>query len=185
MIKSVLGEMASLRQEFASQSEEMRKLMKLVTATPQEPETQTRYHQTATTAASEPDIHSLEGIWTDKLSQSVFYVRVVNGQLLVPYSFSGSNKLDAHLFNYKISEGTLFARFKWFDSKVSGYIFLKLAASDTIKGGWWFEADLPKEILADISRVSGSLPGMNELLLVRKSHATDFPPEVEEYFSEA
>jgi hypothetical protein len=173
LVKNVLSEMTSLRKEFTEQSTEMRKLMKLITSAPEdiqivEPE-------------PEIDLEIFEGVWKDGETQSVFYVRIINGELVVPYCFGGFQGLTGHLYNCRVIGSTLFGRFEWFESPISGYMFLRSESDKQINGGWWYQEDVPHDVISDISKFS-NLPGMNKLSLERLTTSKKFPAHIEKYF---
>jgi hypothetical protein len=174
LVKNVLSEMASLRNEFIEQSNETRKIMRLITSTSDDTKT--------IKPESEIDPKAFEGIWRDSESRSIFYVRVINGELAVPYSYGGFSSLTGHLYNCKLINKTLFGRFEWFESPHSGYMFLRIEGDDQIKGGWWYEEDVPQEIISNLLKVSDSLPKMNKLSLQKITSATEFPGYIEKYF---
>jgi hypothetical protein len=70
----------------------------------------------------------------------------------------------------------------WFESPISGYIYLKLENENEIKGGWWYTEDVAEEIIKNLSKFNDSLRRMNQLLLKRDTTSTKFPGFIEEYF---
>jgi len=173
-VKNVLSEMASLRKDFREQSTEMLKLMKLITSAPEDVQI----------AKPEPeiDLRAFQGVWRDRESRSVFYVRIVNGDLVIPYCYGGFQGLTGHLYNCRVIGRTLFSRFEWFESPISGYMFLRSESYVQINGGWWYKEDVPQDVINDISKVSDDLPDMNRLSLDRVTTSTKFPADVEKYF---
>lgn len=175
LVKTVLSEMASLRSEFSEQSNEMRQILKLITSSSDERKTNQ--------PESEISLSSFEGVWRDRASLSTFYVRIIEGELRAPYSYGGFQRLIGHLTNYKLIGETLFGRFEWFDSQISGYIFLRVESDDQIKGGWWYKEDVPQEIIKNISKVTERLPKMNKLSLERSRTSSPCPAYIEKYFT--
>jgi hypothetical protein len=169
LIKNVVAEMASLRKEFDAQTNEIREIMKLITAK----------HAPNHRAL---DIRSMEGIWEDRHIRSTFYVRTIKGEPYIPYSYAGVRSLTGHVYNCKIIDNTIFGRFEWFSFAISGYIYLKIENENLIVGGWWYTQDVPQELADDLSKVSETIPRMNRLYLEKASNSIDFPNYVEDYF---
>jgi hypothetical protein len=174
VFKNVISEMQSLKSEFRNHVNEVRHIMKLVTSTDRNIETVENQHIL--------DLTFFEGAWEDKPSNSNFYARIINGELVIAYCYGGNSELSSRFYNCKIIGDTLFARFKWFKAPVSGYTFLKVESENKLVGGWWYSEDLPGEVLNDISNINASIPGMNKSILERKTEAGEFPIWAERYF---
>jgi hypothetical protein len=174
LIKSVVSEMALLRNEFTAQTNEIRQIMNLITS------------KKPINVNTSFDIKSFEGTWKDELEGSIFYARIFNGEPLVPYSYGGGKQLTGHLYNCKIIDRTILGRFEWFEEGfVSGYMYLRLENDSSIKGGWWYIFDVPKEVSDDLSQVNDTLPKMTKLSLIKISSSSEFPLSVQKYFSDA
>jgi hypothetical protein len=173
LVKNIISEMSILRREFANQSNEVRKIMNLITSAP---------NNESANVESKINLQSLEGIWIDEESASRFYIRLVDGELSIPYSYGDFQVLTGHVNSYKIIDKSLFGRFEWFKSSVTGYIFIKFEGMDEAQGGWWYKEDVPEDLIKNLSNVHDGLPKMNKLLLKRISSATRFPWYIEEYF---
>jgi hypothetical protein len=101
-----------------------------------------------------------EGTWLSSPSGKRAYAKVVKGQLLVPYSSSEVSKLEGHYFNCRIVANQLICRFERFEPYTSGVLLLKLGPNRTLRGGWWLNANVPREVQDDIYEISENLPGM-------------------------
>ncbi len=77
---------------------------------------------------------------------------------------------------------TLFGRFRWFNSQISGYAYFRVEHNDKAIGGWWYSEDVPIHLRRDISRIDDSLPGMTEVTWTRNKRRKRFPAWAEEYF---
>ncbi len=128
------------------------------------------------------DLAFFEGAWVDKLSKSTFYARVIYGELLMPYCYGGNSKLTGRVYNFRIIGNTLFARFKWFNSQISGFFYLKVESENKLVGGWWYTEDLPMDLLGDISSIDESAPSLHESILERKLVVEEYPMWAERYF---
>ena len=128
--------------------------------------------------------HPFEGMWlATRPAGAVICAKVVNGKLLVPYSFGGDGKLTGHYFDCQVFKGTLFCRFEHFDSALAGIIFLTVAPNETLKGGRWMKEQILESIQQDIFCLSESLPGMQPIVWVRIL-GKETPPWAEKYFTD-
>jgi hypothetical protein len=109
-----------------------------------------------------------EGFWlATKPSGAVACAKIINGKLLVPYSYSGQEKLAGHYFDCQIVGNTLFCRFEQFDTAIAGALFLDPAPNETLVGGRWLNTKIPEIVQCDISSLSKALPGMQPVVWVR------------------
>jgi hypothetical protein len=92
----------------------------------------------------EDELSCLEGNWINVESKSHMYAKIINNRLLVPYCYSGNNELTACFYDWKKMGDYWFSRFKWFESKVSGFAFLRLESNDLVTGSWWYDEDVPE-----------------------------------------
>jgi hypothetical protein len=127
--------------------------------------------------------HPFEGFWlATKPSGVIAYAKVINGKLLIPYSYSGQEKLNGHYFDCRVVGKTLFCRFEQFDTAVAGVLFLDSVSNETLKGGRWLNTKIPDEVQQDISSIPKILPGMQSVVWVRMNKET--PQWAEKYFTE-
>jgi hypothetical protein len=176
VVKELLAEVVSLRREFKDQLAEVRQIMHAVTSPPA-----TSEHD------QEPsvDLKFFEGAWRSSPSGSLLCGRVINGELVMPYSYGTSASLTGHYYNFRLLGKTLFARFQWFeDPRICGYAFSQVESADRLVGGWWYAEDVPEGIGRDITRIYQSLPGINETVLNR-IHLETLPDWAEQYFEKA
>jgi hypothetical protein len=178
-VKEILTEVAGLRAELTKYASEMRAVIRTV-STPVPP-VSAESHEAA-------ELRKFEGVWRITPSGSLACARIVNGQLLIPYSYGGDRGLAAHYYNCRVIGESLFARFQWFEEaitghRISGVGFYTLVGQDRLEGGWWGDAALPQAIRDDASRLSTSLPGMTNAVWVRTDSKA--PPWAEEYFRKA
>lgn len=174
VVKNIVAEMASLKLEVNNHLHEVRHIIKLVT--------ENRAPATRAGLAEDIGLEFFEGIWKNRETGSTYCARVVNGELYMPYCYHGDAVLTGHYYNLRVIGGTLFGRFKWFNSDTAGYFYLKVAAKDRLVGGWWLDEYVPREVLADISRLDASMPLMTESRLYREPEYREFPGWAEEYF---
>ncbi len=108
--------------------------------------------------------------------------RMVQGQLLVPYCYNGDVSLDAHFFNFRRIADNIFARFQWLTNReFRGYLLVKIVSPDCLIGGWWFSEAVPKDVADDVTRMTGSIPGMHPYEL-RRVPNKPVPFWAQEYF---
>jgi hypothetical protein len=92
--------------------------------------------QSVTTKSHELSI--LEGAWYNKESNTHFYARIVNGELIGPYCYSGNNdSLTAVYYNWRRIGEYWFANFAWISGAFTGFAFLKQENLDRFSGAWW------------------------------------------------
>jgi len=118
-----------------------------------------------------------------KPSGAVVCAKMINGELLIPYSFSEEEKLVGHYYGCRVAGKTLFCRFEHFDSAVAGVLFLTVGPNETLKGGRWMNNQVPEVVQEDIFRLSDSLPGMQPVVWIRILKK-ETPGWAEKYFRE-
>jgi hypothetical protein len=123
-----------------------------------------------------------EGAWVSSPSGNRAYAKVVNGQLLIPYSRSEESKLVGHYFNCRVVGNKLVCCFERFEPYTSGVLFLKLGPNHTLKGGWWLNKNLPQAVQDDISQISENLPEMVHCVWILMPKAK-VPKWAGEYFA--
>lgn len=102
-----------------------------------------------------------------KPAGAVACARMVNGKLLIPYSFGGQGKLTGHHYDCRIVGETLYCRFEHFDSANSGVLYLGVGPNETLKGGRWLNDQISEAVQRDISLLTESTPGMQSVVWVR------------------
>lgn len=174
-VRTLLSEMTSLRAELNQQTDEVRQIVKIITAP--------KSDQVLFQGEKNASLILFQGTWRNEDTESTYYARVVNDRLFVPYSYGGQCFwLTGHYYNCKAVGETLFARFEWFKSDISGYVYLNLESPDKLVGGWWYKDDLPRHVLADFSRINPRIPKMNSYVLAKVGDHSRFPDWVETYF---
>lgn len=171
--RTILNEMENLKREFRAHQNQVLKVMHLVTSLPKNSETPL--------VSENRILTGFQGIWKSS-SGSACCARIVNGQLYIPYSYHDDGHLTGHYYQCTVVNDSMFGRFKWFDSHISGYAYFKVVNANKITGGWWYSEDVPMEIRGDILRIDDSLPDMNEFTWTRNKHRKDFPKWAEKYF---
>lgn len=174
VIRTMLSEMASLRTEFKEQTNELRQIIKLVTASKGEEVLNREKHNV--------DLGFFEGVWKNEATESVYYARVVNGELLIPYCYGNRSTITGHYHHCRLIGETLFGRFEWFNSPISGYAFLKVESRNRLVGGWWYKEDLPHEVLSGALTVNENIPGMVRYTFKRSTRSKKPPTWALEYF---
>jgi nucleoside 2-deoxyribosyltransferase len=82
-------------------------------------------------------VGQLVGNWINEQSGSHLYSRVVHGDLVTPYCYSGNERLTGVYFDWRRVGEYWFARYKWLGNEPSGFTFLRLDTVDTLRGAWW------------------------------------------------
>ena len=83
------------------------------------------------------ELDKLTGSWINEESGSHSYARVINGELIVPYSYCSNTELTGVYFGWRRIGDYWFARYKWINSDISGFTFLQEEAVNLLKGAWW------------------------------------------------
>lgn len=157
--ESILKEMVDLRMTFSKEVTGLRDLIQTITNTDQV----IHHHKNS---LNESPLDFLEGVW-ESSSNSHYCFRLIDGFLYAPYCYSGQDQLTGVYYNFKRIEDRLFARFKWFDSAISGYGVLKIKNIDTLVGGWWYDRDVPYTVHRDYTKLSYGDNLMNEVIWER------------------
>jgi hypothetical protein len=176
-VNELLQEMSNLRKDFKSQLDEVRLVMKAVTAA--QPASSTMPDKNST-----DDLSFVEGAWLDKSDGTHYYARMMHGQLLMPYCYLGNDSLTGHYHNFRRIGENIFARFQWLPTAIySGYAKLTMEGPDRLVGGWWHSQEFPGGVVSDITSMNCSIPGMTESELHRLPNEA-FPKWAEDYFED-
>jgi hypothetical protein len=178
LIKDIFSELTSLRKELQNYSEQMQQVNHISSVL--------RSAKIDDFANLESDRNAVEpcmGVWFDEISRSTFYARMYDGHLLVPYCYEGNDQLVGVSYNFKRVANTFFARFKWFNQPISGFLYMEVINSDRLQGGWWYSEEIPKELLSDMTLISKDLPRMKKLLGVRRPSSGQDPAWVNSFFT--
>lgn len=174
-VEKMMREINGLRADLNAQLEQVRLMIETVTAVPNS----SALRPASATAA---DLGFFEGAWYVERYGSHLYARIVNGQLLVPYCFSGNGSLTANLGNVRRIGDTLFARFQWFTKPdVAGYVMLRIQGPDLLVGGWWHSHQVSADLVDDITSIGPDLPGMQPWEL-RRIKNPEVPEWAEDFF---
>lgn len=86
---------------------------------------------------SATELQGMIGHWFNTESRSHAYTRIVRGELVTPYCYTGNEQLTGLYFGWRRTGDYWFARYKWITSDISGFSFLKRDAADSMIGAWW------------------------------------------------
>lgn len=137
------------------------------------------------------DKKSFEGVWESHVigqksfsSKSKYYFKIVNDELLVPYSYAGDNKLTGEYFDIVFYRGLFFGKFQWFDQKdLFGYAFWEKIDERTLKGGWCLDDSVPIQVRSDVTRLNTNEQSFVPIQIDKISDGfKDFPEYVKDYF---
>jgi hypothetical protein len=174
-MRTILNEMENLKREVLRNQKQVHEVMQLVTSMPQDID--------QSTAVGQQLLKEFQGIW-ESSSGGTYCARLVDDRLYIPYSYSGLEELTGHYYQCTAVGNSIFGRFRWFESHISGYAAIKIENNYLAKGGWWFSDNVPPELRSDISRIDDSLPQMNELTWTKNKGKKRFPKWAEEYFTD-
>jgi Predicted nucleotide-binding protein containing TIR-like domain len=172
-IVKLSNDMASLRAELVAQTQSIRWLMQAITSAPSGEPPATGPITSRTTS----DLLALQGVWKNVESDSVAYVRVINGVLRWPYCYGGDHELTAEYYDWRLIDGALIGRFRWFNRPISGYAYLRIESNDRITGGWIMSDEVPDEILQNLPHEQ-----MVPAVWVRQRVDARAPEWVEQYY---
>lgn len=82
-------------------------------------------------------VERLAGAWINKESGSHIYARVVRGELVAPYCFTGNDELTGVYFAWRKVGDYWFARYRWLEATPIGFTFLRDESIDKLAGAWW------------------------------------------------
>lgn len=144
-------------------------------------------HTESTQQPVASDLKVFEGVWTNPVEGSWYYARLISGELLVPYCYSGNDRLIGHFYDLKAAGNMLRGRFEWLmpprtEGLIGGVLVFSVTSPDRLDGGWWWAKDVPRGI--DPQRIGLTSPRMNTLVLERVTNAP-CAPWAEEYFKKA
>lgn len=88
------------------------------------------------------ELRAFEGYWYDRVTKSHFYARVVNNDLIVPYSYGPRTHLTAVLYGWQKMNGYWFVRFAWLKSVIRGFMFLRNSSVGALTGAWWYDNEI-------------------------------------------
>jgi hypothetical protein len=120
------------------------------------------------------NLKPFEGHWLDTESRSHFFARIIDKELIVPYSYGADYELTAVFYGWERMNDYWFARFSWLESPISGFAFLRNTSVDTLDGSWWYDHDV--EVIPRVPEVGSGYP----LNLVRQPKST-FPAWAEQF----
>jgi hypothetical protein len=101
----------------------------------------------------------LEGVWTSE-NGSHYYCRIVDGQPYIVYCFEGNSRATGEYFDIRRIGDELLGRFRWFDGRSRGFVWLKIESPDFLHGAWWTEHNVPAHAQNDPALLRTST-GMN------------------------
>jgi hypothetical protein len=171
---------AILSSEISSLRKELSEIVRTITASPKPVKDKTLGRTRVIR------LKDLEGIWKAD-DGAIFCARVVDGELLMPYDYHGrygrSGAMTSHVYNCRLVGGTLFCRFAWFNSPISGVMVLNVVSASELRGGWWSAEHAPPELLqGKIAKTHA--PIENGLLLKKKGTVAEFPDWANRYFAD-
>jgi hypothetical protein len=91
-------------------------------------------------------------------------------------------KRETALPNMRVVGDALFGRFRWIDAPISGYVYLRLGV-DAVTGGWWYDHDVPADVVRDLTRLSEAVPGMVSCVWKREGTGAVVPQWAEDFFA--
>ncbi|MBI5945906.1 MAG: nucleoside 2-deoxyribosyltransferase [Chloroflexi bacterium] len=101
------------------------------------------WEPSASTQTTPHELSVLEGAWFNKESNTHFYAKIVNGELIGPYCYNGENdSITAVYYNWRRIGEYWFANFAWISGAFTGFAFLKQENLDRFSGAWWTDDNI-------------------------------------------
>jgi hypothetical protein len=101
------------------------------------------WEPSVSTQTTPHELSVLEGAWLNKESNTHFYAKVINGELIGAYCYNGDNdSLTGVYYNWRRIGEYWFANFAWISGAFSGFAFLKQENIDKFSGAWWTDDDI-------------------------------------------
>lgn len=172
-LREMAVDLVSLRKEFANYADQMRHVIESITTMNGENQA-----DKTITAVS---LKEFEGIWVSDLDTTLC-VRVVNGNLCIPYSYHSQETLTGHYFDCSVKGNIFVGRFEWFEENISGYVYLSKISDDCLEGGWWYSESVPLELWQDPNKLNETIPGMQYIIYRKIPQSKPFPYWAERYF---
>jgi hypothetical protein len=113
----------------------------------------------------------LHGVWRDEVRGSTMYVYPHTGRPYVAYCSGGDHELTGMYELWRFDGRQFVARWRWRQQPLAGYVVLQIETQDSLVGGWWYERDVPADLLPRLPFV----PGINPCRWVRQSPTHPWP----------
>jgi hypothetical protein len=166
-----------LSEEVSSLRKELNEIVRTITAVPRPAS------ENVPGELLDIPLKGLEGIWQDRFG-AVFCAKVVGEKLLIPYDYRRIGKATSHLYNCTLIGTTLFCRFAWFESSLSGIMVLKIMSKSQLSGGWWRAKDAPPPLLRGEIGKSDALGRFDQTIdLTMTGGVSEFPEWAKKYFA--
>jgi hypothetical protein len=131
-------------------------------------------------------LEKLVGGWYSPLTQSHYYMYIVNNKLEVCYCYCGNDRLTAKYEDILIYDNVIISKFVWLNNSISGVVFFEYKDDNNFTGGWWYDEDLDEMGLSH-NLILGDLPknSMVKLDITRIKDLTfeNYPYWAKEYFN--
>lgn len=175
LVESLLSEITTLKKNFSEQFTQLSSVI----------ENLVQQKSIVKNNISQPlDLTFFKGCWHWIETQSTFYGKVLNGQLVFPYCYRGNDALIAYFYDLRLIENILVGKFQWIHKKnTRGYIYLNVVDEDTLKGGWWYDEDISKQNINNYWLEQDNIMNMNKISMIRKKNINDcdFPKWVKDF----
>jgi hypothetical protein len=168
VVKDILREMSRMRSDFTRELGQFKSLVRAVMPAP-------------VSDSGGVTLAALQGQWRADDGHGFYCARVIDGELRVAYCFGAEDRLMAHLYEIRLVNQLLTARFAWFDGTFHGKLMFRIESVDRLAGGYWLDDELLGEV-DWTSRHAGFEHLLTPLILVRAPDTTT-PDWAEQYFS--
>lgn len=90
---------------------------------------------------TDAELAQLTGNWVNQDSGSHVYSRLVRGELVAPYCYTGNAELTGVYYAWRRMGDYWFARYQWLGSQHAGFTFLRQETTERMSGAWWSSED--------------------------------------------
>jgi Predicted nucleotide-binding protein containing TIR-like domain len=143
-LRTLTTEIAFVKAELAAQTADIRRMLQSLTS---------NSHPAGESKISHAnELRFLEGVWTND-EQSTYCMRILRDELRCVYCFGGDSEATAEMYSWRLVDTSLFAKFRWFDRSISGYVYFRIESPLRLDGGWWYGEDVPEHAIAQLPHV--------------------------------
>lgn len=119
---------------------------------------------TAPRGVPAPDVNGgldfLEGSWMAAPTGSSYYCSLHDGVPRFVYCYRGDSAATGEYYDLRRVSDEIVGRFRWYESDIRGFIWLKIESPTRLSGAWWMEDDVAISARDDLDRLKKS-KGMN------------------------
>lgn len=180
LVETLISEISLLKKSFSEQLVQVAKVVEALAVDKID---------VSNNSPSIPDLSELkfyEGAWLSTDSDSYLYAKIHDDRLLIPYCYGGNEKLTSHYFDLMQRGNYLVGRFKWFNGRHYGFMYMEKIDSNNLRGGWLSTADMSFIDQNNYFELSEFRDGMYHMWWKRIEGVSfqEYPNWAKQYFNE-